>query len=464
MYLEEKKRFLEQLNQIRRLNLGPDQNDASGYGLYYVRMPVSITPGECTYQGYGGTTSPCTWSTSSRPTSSPSTFQRLVINDVIDQLGPFLYEAIRSKFYDQDLKPRHEARAKRGGILRALPDLINKHLNSSSSTRRVDAQALRNYIQALTNYILRTGLPLTGDPEQDQTTRRAIVDRLEVLLHSPSHFPLHQYAQKFHALEPLIADVAHGKPIPATLSDCVTHLVGYVAASIMTPTDTVASANLIANFYQSALPDDVSILEKSLGLTDAESKEFSQLTLPLASDNALLNQSLSAASMTKMNVSLASVRTPKQFYPIAPREMLEFFLEENIYLLAKDVSESSRVKQIRSSEVRDYLRHILDPAYFAMAVPADKSSGAQPPLQSEAFMSALRDAISARRFGGKNSALHHLYKDLVEHPVMQPPEYREQADRRALLGDRRRCSAARRGTCRRRANGFHPQRRSLRHA
>ena len=53
VYLDEKKRFLEHLNEIRRISLGPDQNDSSGYGLYLVRLPVSITPGECTYQGYG---------------------------------------------------------------------------------------------------------------------------------------------------------------------------------------------------------------------------------------------------------------------------------------------------------------------------------------------------------------------------------------------------------------------------
>ena len=53
VYLDEKKRFLDHLNEIRRINLGPDQNDSSGYGLYLVRMPVSISPGEKTYQGFG---------------------------------------------------------------------------------------------------------------------------------------------------------------------------------------------------------------------------------------------------------------------------------------------------------------------------------------------------------------------------------------------------------------------------
>ena len=37
VYLDEKNRFLMHLNQIRRINMGPDQNDSSGYGLYLVR-------------------------------------------------------------------------------------------------------------------------------------------------------------------------------------------------------------------------------------------------------------------------------------------------------------------------------------------------------------------------------------------------------------------------------------------
>ena len=109
VYLDEKKRFLEHLNHIRRLNLGPDQNDSSGYGLYLVRLPVSITPGERTYHGYGAEVAVHVEHEFS-PDFLPSTFKHLVINDVVDQLGPFLYEAIRTGFYKEVLKPLHDAR------------------------------------------------------------------------------------------------------------------------------------------------------------------------------------------------------------------------------------------------------------------------------------------------------------------------------------------------------------------
>ena len=84
VYLDEKKRFLEHLNQIRRISLGPDQNDSSGYGLYLVRLPVSILPGDCTYQGHGAELS-VTVEHEFAPDFLPTTFQNLVINDLVDR-------------------------------------------------------------------------------------------------------------------------------------------------------------------------------------------------------------------------------------------------------------------------------------------------------------------------------------------------------------------------------------------
>ncbi len=72
IYLDEKKRYLDHLNELRRVNLGDDNADTAGYGLYLVRIPVSIQPGEKTYEGYGAdaSTSP------SAPTSAPPSCPR----------------------------------------------------------------------------------------------------------------------------------------------------------------------------------------------------------------------------------------------------------------------------------------------------------------------------------------------------------------------------------------------------
>ena len=95
IYLDEKKRFLEHLNEIRRNNRGPDQNDSSAYGLYLIRVPVSITPGQRTGQGYGAELS-IKAEHEFGPDFLAKTFRGLVINDIVDQLGPVVYEIIRS--------------------------------------------------------------------------------------------------------------------------------------------------------------------------------------------------------------------------------------------------------------------------------------------------------------------------------------------------------------------------------
>ena len=51
--LDERSNFLNHLQQLRRNNAGDDRSDMPGYGLYLVRMPVSILPGDQSIKGKG---------------------------------------------------------------------------------------------------------------------------------------------------------------------------------------------------------------------------------------------------------------------------------------------------------------------------------------------------------------------------------------------------------------------------
>ncbi len=100
-----------------------------------------------------------------------------------------------------------------------------------------------------------------------------------------------------------------------------------------------------------------------------------------------------------MNVSLPSSRTAKQAYPITPREIWRFFLEDNIALLAQEVLAASRSpEKIRSSEIRDYLRHMLEGAYSVMAQAPTGAVPSAPPLADDQFMASLSQALSERDF------------------------------------------------------------------
>lgn len=87
--LDQMSRYLNHLNELRRINEGDDIADSPGYSLNLVRIPVSILPGKHTRKGYGAEVTII-----AEPQLSedllPITFRDLVINDLVDMLAPAL--------------------------------------------------------------------------------------------------------------------------------------------------------------------------------------------------------------------------------------------------------------------------------------------------------------------------------------------------------------------------------------
>lgn len=85
IHLDQMKRYLDHLNELRRINNGDDTADSPGYALHMVRIPVSVMPGHRTRTGYGAEIS-----LTAKPIIGdellPSTFRDLVINDIQDRL------------------------------------------------------------------------------------------------------------------------------------------------------------------------------------------------------------------------------------------------------------------------------------------------------------------------------------------------------------------------------------------
>ena len=85
-YLDQMSRYLKHLHELRRINEGDDTSDSPGYSLNLVRIPVSILPGKLTRQGFGAEIT-----VTAQPVISddlmPTTFQNLVVNDIVDFLG-----------------------------------------------------------------------------------------------------------------------------------------------------------------------------------------------------------------------------------------------------------------------------------------------------------------------------------------------------------------------------------------
>ncbi len=84
--LDQHKRYLNHLAELRRINEGDDSSDAPGYAINLVRMPVSVIPGSRTRHGYGAE---ITVSASMQLDDHllPELFRDLVVNDLVDQLA-----------------------------------------------------------------------------------------------------------------------------------------------------------------------------------------------------------------------------------------------------------------------------------------------------------------------------------------------------------------------------------------
>ena len=103
VYLDEKKRFLDHLEQIRRVNLGDDTSDSAGYGFYLLRLPVSIQPGGKTQVGHGALLN-VTVRHEFDPEFTVRTFRNLAINDLVNLLTPLIYNLLTHPGWEAPLR------------------------------------------------------------------------------------------------------------------------------------------------------------------------------------------------------------------------------------------------------------------------------------------------------------------------------------------------------------------------
>jgi hypothetical protein len=93
LHLDQLSRYLNHLNQLRRINEGDDSADSPGYSLNLVRVPVSIVPGGLTRKGHGAEITFL-----AEPILGndllPTTFRSLVKNDLVDLITPPLTWAV----------------------------------------------------------------------------------------------------------------------------------------------------------------------------------------------------------------------------------------------------------------------------------------------------------------------------------------------------------------------------------
>ena len=99
--LDEHSNYLNHLNQLRRINAGDDLTDRPGYGLYLIRIPVTLSPGPRSRRGKGAIITVSAKSVMTKHTLRDA-LRNAVINETVDQPDPGDRQAGRARAGDQD--------------------------------------------------------------------------------------------------------------------------------------------------------------------------------------------------------------------------------------------------------------------------------------------------------------------------------------------------------------------------
>ena len=83
--LDEHSNYLNHLNQLRRINAGDDLADRPGYGLYLIRIPVTLSPGPRSRRGKGAIITVSAKPVMTKPTLR-NALRNVVINDSVNSL------------------------------------------------------------------------------------------------------------------------------------------------------------------------------------------------------------------------------------------------------------------------------------------------------------------------------------------------------------------------------------------
>lgn len=94
--LDEHSNYLNHLNQLRRINAGDELADRPGYGLYLIRIPVTLSPGPRSRRGKGAIIT-----VSAKPVMTKHTLSNALRNTVINETVDNLAQAIRRQSPDQ---------------------------------------------------------------------------------------------------------------------------------------------------------------------------------------------------------------------------------------------------------------------------------------------------------------------------------------------------------------------------
>lgn len=234
IYLDQLSRYLNHLQELRRINEGDDTADSPGYSLNPVRIPVSVLPGKKTRKGYGAEITIIAMPYLGRDLL-PATFRNLVINDLVDQLAYPMTRVINSEnemvagYLDFLAQQHFEKDSDRYEYYDAGPSDAKDHQNPTSAEMPIGPQASKKQFQKLVDkYARDRGVKLdvkqAGESVRAETLSFAVPASRSRRARRPLLASQHLAIFDLHLLAHVGADAKPGLQ-KHPVNRCTTHLM-----------------------------------------------------------------------------------------------------------------------------------------------------------------------------------------------------------------------------------------------
>jgi hypothetical protein len=408
--LDQRADYINHLHRIRRVGLGDDNADSAGYGIYLMRVPISVQPGDKTVKGHGAIVN-LTMRHDFGPGFLASTYRNLVINDVVDKLSGPVHEMIRSGEAAKHQKDVLSLPAKIRQAKADFGDMVEARF-SEGNTKREPLLALRGLlpdVEDANRSLSRAELASLGSQVQSLLSQaRQIITAKEV------------QAFKQAATSSLAAQEDPNSPVAKSLRDALNEIQA-VERPMLASKDfklrvdeaarsyTVAAAAAAPPAPAPAPAPVAQMATASKQLQDAAT-QFDDVARPL--QEALtplesLQEQLRGLAAQGQNLPIA--RSGVRINAIAPSDVPAVMGPSNLFRLAISVQQAidlSRGGELvagpdthraRLADVRSYLRHELEAAYDIL-----KGSDPSRPsvLMDVPYVESLADLVASRSFEG----------------------------------------------------------------
>jgi hypothetical protein len=440
-FLDQMSRYIDHLNQLRRINEGDDTADAAGYALNLLRIPVSVLPGEKTRCGYGAEVT-MTLTPELTEDLLPTTFKDLVLNDLVDQLGLPLVKLVDQQAWNQvfseELTSALEADL---CVLQDLQKCFAPNLNLKEAAQhlkklRVDGLDDQRWTSQTVVAIKATRLSLiaglqraTGIMQLDPSVAVKVLvaswENGEIVPKSQTNGQLfaseEQKREKFAEEVKSFRDsktwktIQFGRDLGLPLPD---PYAGVNEGTVFpTPDERVA---------------DVTAMSEDVVNNTAEAVRS-------VVDTSLSGAQSLVGGHTLATTSLGAPRDRKGRYPVAPTEIACVFGRGELAQVAQDLDIVRRVsglKRLHLPDVQGFLTEELDSAYrFLVAM---KEGGTDP---WQCFCQSISKAVRRLHYSNDDDALDQIRQQFMRCCDQASPFCRD-ASGSPIPGARRTCNGA----------------------